>query len=131
MHTYVYAYIKQWFSLLLLKIDSCLIQYTPTTVYPNSTHSSSSPPPFYPRSSEYILWLFFGVFCWMQQWWEQMYLCFLLPAIGTLFTLLDCLIQPSYESFCLVLLYLLLFYLAIISWGLMFSEGKGSRGEGR
>lgn len=38
-----------------------------------------------------------------------------LPALGTLFLLLGCFVQPRYEGFCLVALYLVLSCLAVVS----------------
>ena len=40
----------------------------------------------------------------------------LFPALETVFFLLGCLVQPQYDDFWLVLLYLALFYLVVISW---------------
>lgn len=40
----------------------------------------------------------------------------LLPAPRTLFLLLGCFVQPQYESFCLVLLCVVLSCLAAVSW---------------
>lgn len=40
----------------------------------------------------------------------------LLPVLGTLFLLLDYLVHPQCEGFCLVLLYLVLSYLTVVSW---------------
>lgn len=60
----------------------------------------------------------------------------LLPALGILFFLLGCLLQPCYEDFCLVLLYLVLFRSAAIYWShpYSFSEeemvGKWTSGRG-
>lgn len=61
------------------------------------------------------------------------------PALGMLFLLLGCLIQPQYEDFCLFLLYLVL-CLVVVSWRhALFWEGKwiwgaeeleGARGRG-
>jgi hypothetical protein len=39
-----------------------------------------------------------------------------LPALGTLFFLLSCPVQPQFEGFCPVLLYLVLLCLGNVSW---------------
>jgi hypothetical protein len=40
----------------------------------------------------------------------------LLPTLGTLFLLMDCLALPQYEGFCLIYLYLVLLCVVVISW---------------
>lgn len=39
----------------------------------------------------------------------------LLPVLGALLLLLDCLVQPQCEGFCLVVLYLILSCVAVVS----------------
>lgn len=49
----------------------------------------------------------------------------LLPAPKTLFLPLGCLVQPQYESFLFILLYLAFFSVCLSSFGgLLFSEGE-------
>jgi hypothetical protein len=60
----------------------------------------------------------------------------LLPALRTLFLLIGCLVQPQYERFHLVLLFLVLFCLVVVPWrpNPFWREkwrGTGSRGQDR
>lgn len=50
------------------------------------------------------------------------------PAIAESFSLVGLPFQPQYEDVCLVLLYLVLFWLVVSSWRLLFSE-KEIEGE--
>lgn len=50
----------------------------------------------------------------------------LLPALGVIFFLFSCLVQPEYEEFLFVLLYLVISYLVDVFW-----RGNRSGREGR
>jgi hypothetical protein len=54
----------------------------------------------------------------------------LLPALETLFLRLGCLAQPVYKGFCLVLLHLFLFCLAVVSRRPILSEEGTGGGVG-
>lgn len=57
----------------------------------------------------------------------------LLPVLGSLFFILSCLVKPSSEGFCLVLLYLVLLHRAAVSWrsAVLWRKMKGEVNQGK
>lgn len=79
--------------------------------------------PYGSRSSEYIWWMFNFVFLWDTYQWMWGCIWLFLPIPGTLFFILDCLVQPCYEGLCLVYCNFLC-HIHWCPWELCFSEGN-------
>lgn len=76
--------------------------------------------PYGSRSSEYMSWMFNFVFLWDTYQWMWGLIWLFLPIPGTLFFILDCLVQSCYEGLCFYCNFL--YHVHWCPWEACFSE---------